>query len=154
MAEPVGKASSALEKNDKAISEVMKELDLFIPSQDFETIVDETTMQNILQQWRRFTTGKRKDSEEVFDPSDFDRENFSEEQRDDLISYIDIFQREGNNDVEKKARIFFIQFVSVMYYIFIKVFTKDRTTDKHMKFAFNLARKVQEFSSVYVKVIG
>jgi len=75
-------------------------------------------------------------------------------QRDDLISYIDIFQREGNNDVEKKARIFFVQFVSVMYYIFIKVFTKDRTTDKHMKFAFNLARKVQEFSSVYVKVIG
>ena len=41
-----------------------------------------------------------------------------------------------------------------MYYIFVKVIAKDRTTDKHMKFAFNLARKVQEFSSVYVKVIG
>ena len=41
-----------------------------------------------------------------------------------------------------------------MYFIFIKVPMKDRTTDKHMEFAFNLARKVQEFSSVYVKVIG
>lgn len=72
----------------------------------------------------------------------------------DLEIYKSIFQKEGTTDVEKKARIFFIQFVSIMYYIFVKVIAKDRTTDKHMKFAFNLARKVQEFSSVYVKVIG
>ena len=78
----------------------------------------------------------------------------TDKQRDDLVSYSKIFQREGKTDIEKKARIFFIQFVSVMYFIFVKVPMKDRNTDKHMSFAFNLARKVQEFSSVYVKVIG
>ena len=75
-------------------------------------------------------------------------------QANDLKTFANIFQKEGKTDKEKKARLFFIQFVSVMYFIFIKVPMKDRTTDKHMEFAFNLARKVQEFSSVYVKVIG
>ena len=44
----------------------------------------------------------------------------------------------------------FIHFISAMYAIFIKV----GDVKEHMKFAFNLARKVQEFSSVYIKVIG
>lgn len=44
----------------------------------------------------------------------------------------------------------FIHFISAMYAIFVKV--KD--VKKHMEFSFNLARKVQEFSSVYIKVIG
>jgi len=44
----------------------------------------------------------------------------------------------------------FIHFISAMYAIFVEV--KD--IKKHMEFAFNLARKVQKFSSVYVKVIG
>ena len=44
----------------------------------------------------------------------------------------------------------FIHFISAMYAIFVKV--KD--IKKHMEFSFNLARKVQKFSSVYVKVIG
>ena len=78
----------------------------------------------------------------------------TKKQTNDIKVYKDIFPKEGNTDIEKKARIFFSQFVSVMYYIFVKVPMKDRTTDKHMKFAFNLARKVQEFSSVYIKVIG
>jgi hypothetical protein len=75
-------------------------------------------------------------------------------QIEDLVAYSNIFQKKGNTDIEKKGRGYFIQFVSTMYYIFVKVPQKDGTTDKHMKFAFNLARKVQEFSSVYVKVIG
>ena len=78
----------------------------------------------------------------------------TKKQTNDIKVYKDIFPKEGNTDIEKKARIFFSQFVSVMYYIFVKVPMKDRTTDKHMNFAYNLARKVQKGSSVYIKVIG
>jgi len=61
------------------------------------------------------------------------------------------FERgESNNRIVKMEHDRFIHFISAMYAIFVKV--KD--IKKHMEFSFNLARKVQKFSSVYVKVIG
>ena len=61
------------------------------------------------------------------------------------------FERGESNDRKvKMEHDRFIHFISAMYAIFIKV--KD--VKKHMEFSFNLARKVQKFSSVYVKVIG
>ena len=61
------------------------------------------------------------------------------------------FERGESNDRKvKMEHDRFIHFISAMYAIFIAV--KD--VKKHMEFAFNLARKVQKFSSVYVKVIG
>ena len=61
------------------------------------------------------------------------------------------FERGESNDRKvKMEHDRFIHFISAMYAIFIAV--KD--IKKHMEFAFNLARKVQKFSSVYVKVIG
>ena len=61
------------------------------------------------------------------------------------------FERGESNDRKvKMEHDRFIHFISAMYAIFVKV--KD--IKEHMKFSFNLARKVQEFSSVYIKVIG
>ena len=61
------------------------------------------------------------------------------------------FERGKSNDrIVQMEHDRFIHFISAMYAIFIAV--KD--IKKHMEFSFNLARKVQEFSSVYVKVIG
>jgi len=61
------------------------------------------------------------------------------------------FERGESNDRKvKMEHDRFIHFISAMYAIFIAV--KD--IKKHMEFSFNLARKVQKFSSVYVKVIG
>ena len=57
---------------------------------------------------------------------------------------------ESDNRKVKMEHDRFIHFISAMYAIFVEV--KD--IEKHMEFAFNLARKVQKFSSVYVKVIG
>jgi hypothetical protein len=68
-----------------------------------------------------------------------------------LEKFKDQFERGRSNDrLVQMEHDRFIHFISAMYAIFVKV--KD--IKEHMKFSFNLARKVQEFSSVYVKVIG
>ena len=68
-----------------------------------------------------------------------------------LKKFKDQFERGRSNDrLVQMEHDRFIHFISAMYAIFVKV--KD--IKEHMKFSFNLARKVQKFSSVYVKVIG
>ena len=72
-------------------------------------------------------------------------------QADLLKQFKSQFERGESNDRKvKMEHDRFIHFISAMYAIFIAV--KD--IKKHMEFSFNLARKVQKFSSVYVKVIG
>jgi hypothetical protein len=76
---------------------------------------------------------------------------FSSVQINLLKQYKEEFERGiPDNDFNRMENDRFIHFVTTLYSILFKV--KD--IKEHMKFAFNLARKVQEFSSVYVKVIG
>ena len=76
---------------------------------------------------------------------------FTSEQIKLLKQFRSLFERGISNDrIVQMEHDRFIHFISAMYAIFVKV--KD--VKEHMKFSFNLARKVQEFSSVYVKVIG
>ena len=76
---------------------------------------------------------------------------FTSEQIKLLKQFKSLFERGISNDrIVQMEHDRFIHFISAMYAIFVKV--KD--VKEHMKFSFNLARKVQEFSSVYVKVIG